>query len=73
MANSLRWTSAAPEWDAVPLAQPRRPPRYADSRSDSRSDSRLWCLMLTLMILCGSALIMGVVIAALIFFAQNNT
>jgi hypothetical protein len=46
----------------------RRTPRYAESRSDSR----LWCLMLTLMILCGSALIAGVVIAGLIFFTQNT-
>ena len=71
MAESLRWTSSPPRqyaWDAIQFPPERRPPRYAESRSDSR----LWCLMLTLMILCGSALIAGVVIAGLIFFTQNT-
>lgn len=48
----------------------RRQDRF--ERAENAHSDRLWCLMLTLMILCGAALVVAVGAAAAVFFAQNN-
>jgi len=41
-------------------------------RAEDTHSKRLWCLMLTLMILCGAAVLVAVVVAAFIFMSQNQ-
>ena len=48
----------------------RRTQRFASG--DDEHSRRLWCLMLTLMIMCGSAVLVAVLVAAMIFMAQNR-
>ena len=40
-------------------------------RAEDAHSKRLWCLMLTLMILCGAAVLVAVVVAAALFMSQN--
>lgn len=40
-------------------------------RAEDTHSKRLWCLMLTLMILCGAAVLVAVVVAAALFMSQN--
>lgn len=40
-------------------------------RAEHTHSKRLWCLMLTLMILCGAAVLVAVVVAAALFMSQN--
>ena len=41
-------------------------------RTEDAHSNRLWCLMLTLMILCGAAVLVAVVVAAFVFMSQNQ-
>jgi len=41
-------------------------------RAEDTHSKRLWCLMLTLMILCGAAVLVAVVVAAFVFMSQNQ-
>lgn len=41
-------------------------------RAEDTHSKRLWCLMLTLMILCGAAVLVAVVVAAFVFISQNQ-
>lgn len=40
-------------------------------RAEDTHSKRLWCLMLTLMILCGAAVLVAVLVAAILFMSQN--
>ena len=40
-------------------------------RAEDTHSRRLFCIMLTLMILCGAAVLVAVIVAAFIFIAQN--
>ena len=41
-------------------------------RAEDTHSKRLWWLMLTLMILCGAAVLVAVVVAAFVFMSQNH-
>lgn len=40
-------------------------------RAEDTHSKRLWCLMLTLMILCGASVLVAVLVAGFIFVSQN--
>lgn len=66
------WTPAkAPFRRDEEMVWKMRAERFA-SENDEHS-KRLWCLMLTLMIMCGAAVLVAVLVAAMIFMSQNNT
>ena len=65
------WTPPKmPEVDDDEEVWKRRAYRFAAS-TDEHS-KRLWCLTLTLMILCGAAVLVAVLVGAMIFMSQNQ-
>ena len=64
---ATRYTSDA-EWE-YRLRALNRQDRF--ERAEDTHSKRLWCLMLTLMILCGAAVLVAVVVAAALFMSQN--
>jgi hypothetical protein len=64
---AARYISNA-EWE-YRLRALRRKDRF--ERAEDTHSKRLWCLMLTLMILCGAAVLVAVMVAAAIFASQN--
>ena len=65
--------------DPKDLPWPRRAPRFPaisggedHARYDNRNDEHMWCLMLTLIIMCGSAVLVAVLVSAIIFMGQNK-
>jgi hypothetical protein len=66
-ASATRYISDA-EWE-YRLRALNRQDRF--ERAEDAHSKRLWCLMLTLMILCGAAVLVAVVVAAALFMSQN--
>lgn len=67
---AARYVSDA-EWE-YRLRTLRRKDRFDKfERAEDTHSKRLWCLMLTLMILCGAAVLVAVLVAAAIFTSQN--
>ena len=64
---AARYVSDA-EWE-YRLRAINRQDRF--ERAEDTHSKRLWCLMLTLMILCGAAVLVAVVVAAALFMSQN--
>lgn len=69
------WPPSAPavalsnaEWE-YRLRSLNREERF--QRAEDTHSRRLFCIMLTLMILCGAAVLVAVVVAAFIFMSQN--
>ena len=50
----------------------RGDPRYALQPRAAQNDNRMWCLMLTLIILCGAGVLVAVLVSALVFMSSQG-
>ena len=49
----------------------KRPPRFNRPRKKDVVSEHLWCLMLTMIVMCGASLLVAVLVAAILFASQN--
>lgn len=61
-----------PKTAAAKTAKDAREPRFPEIESNNRNDEHMWCLMLTLIIMCGAAVLVAVLVSAIIFMGQNK-
>lgn len=48
-------------------------PAFSLQPKAAQNDSRIWCLMLTLIIMCGAGILVAVIVAAIVFAASQGS